>query len=214
MDAKLARIRLIEMDLNQTKLGKKLHIPRNRVNDALAGRREGRKYQSRIANFLGLPKDRARRASDDESPYIAHWRISQTVSHARPMKTTTLMISIFINCSKNRTALRGLGPWLLTLLLWSVGAGDRFNKYFNKWKIDFASGGFMDKTGNANYIRLPLRLQDLIEKRARKEGRSKNEMIKHLIARGLHFSSFDVEDYTNLFFDSEGKNCQEVWQKL
>ncbi len=66
----------------------------------------------------------------------------------------------------------------------------------------------MDKTGNANYIRLPLRLAELVEKLARKEGRTKNEMIKHLISRGLHFSSYNVEEYTTIFFDLEGQNCR------
>ena len=54
MDSKEARIRLIELGFTQTQLGKKLRIPRNRVNDAIAGRREGRKYQKPIADFLKI----------------------------------------------------------------------------------------------------------------------------------------------------------------
>jgi plasmid maintenance system antidote protein VapI len=54
MDSKEARKRLIDLGLTQTQLGKKLHIPRNRVNDAIGGRREGRKYIKPIAKFLGL----------------------------------------------------------------------------------------------------------------------------------------------------------------
>lgn len=48
------RRRLIDMGINQTDLGKKINIPRNRVNDAIKGRREGRKYRKLIAEFLGL----------------------------------------------------------------------------------------------------------------------------------------------------------------
>ena len=67
----------------------------------------------------------------------------------------------------------------------------------------------MDKKGNATYLRLPLSLDALIEKQARKEGRGKNEMIVHLLARGLHFSHFDVEQYCTNFFDLEGQNGKE-----
>lgn len=45
---------LIDLGLNQTDLGKKTNIPRNRVNDAIKGRREGRRYRKLIADFLGL----------------------------------------------------------------------------------------------------------------------------------------------------------------
>jgi predicted transcriptional regulator len=48
------RKRLIDLGLNQTDLGKKTNIPRNRVNDAIKGRREGRRYRKLIADFLGL----------------------------------------------------------------------------------------------------------------------------------------------------------------
>ncbi len=67
----------------------------------------------------------------------------------------------------------------------------------------------MDKRGNATYLRLPLSLEDQIDKQSRREGRSKNEMIIHLIARGIHFSRFSVEDYCTNFFESEGQNCKE-----
>ncbi len=67
----------------------------------------------------------------------------------------------------------------------------------------------MDKKGNPVYLRLPLTLDSLIEKQARKEGRGKNEMIVHLIARGLHISCFDVEQYCTNFSDLEGQNCKE-----
>ncbi len=67
----------------------------------------------------------------------------------------------------------------------------------------------MDKKGNAVYLRLPLSLDALIEKQARKEGRGKNEMIVHLLARGLHQSIFDVEQYCTNFFDLEGQNGRE-----
>jgi len=67
----------------------------------------------------------------------------------------------------------------------------------------------MDKKGNPIYLRLPLTLDSLIEKQAKKEGRNKNEMIVHLIARGLHQSIFDVEEYTSNFFEHEGQFCRE-----
>jgi hypothetical protein len=67
----------------------------------------------------------------------------------------------------------------------------------------------MDKKGDPIYLRIPLTLDALVEKQARKEGRSKNEMIIHLIARGIHLSDFDVEQYTSNFFELEGQNCRE-----
>lgn len=67
----------------------------------------------------------------------------------------------------------------------------------------------MDKKGNAIYLRIPLALEAFIEKQAKIEGRNKNEMIVHLIARGLHQSLFDVEQYTNNFFYLEGQNRRE-----
>jgi hypothetical protein len=67
----------------------------------------------------------------------------------------------------------------------------------------------MDKKGNPTYLRLPLSLEAAVQTQSLKEGRSKNEMIIHLIARGLHFSSFNIEDYCTLFFDLEGQNCRE-----
>lgn len=67
----------------------------------------------------------------------------------------------------------------------------------------------MDKRGDPTYLRLPISLNALIEKQAQKEGRSKNEMIIHLIARGLHQSFFDVEQYCTNFFDLEANNGKE-----
>ncbi len=68
----------------------------------------------------------------------------------------------------------------------------------------------MDKRADPTYIRLPLKIDSLIEDLARKEGRSKNEMIIHLIARGIHLTSYDVEKYLILnFFDLQGQNCKE-----
>ncbi len=54
MDSKTVRKRLIDLGLTQTQLGKKHNIPRNRINDALAGGTEGRKYLKAIVDFLGL----------------------------------------------------------------------------------------------------------------------------------------------------------------
>jgi hypothetical protein len=51
---KQTKIQLIKLGITQTQLSKKLKIPRNRVNDAIMGRREGRKYQSQIAKFLKI----------------------------------------------------------------------------------------------------------------------------------------------------------------
>jgi len=68
----------------------------------------------------------------------------------------------------------------------------------------------MDKRGDPTYIRLPLKIDSLVEELARKEGRGKNDMIIHLIARGIHFSSYETEKYFMLnFFDLEGQNCKE-----
>lgn len=63
----------------------------------------------------------------------------------------------------------------------------------------------MDKKGNPIYLRLPLKLETLIEEQAKKEGRSKNEMVIHLIARGLHQSNFLIDQYCNSFDDNQGK---------
>jgi transcriptional regulator with XRE-family HTH domain len=52
MDIKKIKIRLIKLGLTQTELGRKLGIPRNRVNDAISGRREGKKYQCEILAYL------------------------------------------------------------------------------------------------------------------------------------------------------------------
>ena len=68
----------------------------------------------------------------------------------------------------------------------------------------------MDKRGDPTYIRLPLKIDSLVEELARKEGRGKNDMIIHLIARGLHLSIFDVEQYCTNFFDQEGQNGKET----
>jgi hypothetical protein len=55
-----------------------------------------------------------------------------------------------------------------------------------------------------------LKIDSLVEEFARKEGRSKNEMIIHLITRGIHLTSYDVEKYSLLnFFDLQGQNCKE-----
>ena len=62
----------------------------------------------------------------------------------------------------------------------------------------------MDKKGNPNYLRLPLKLEASIEEQAKKEGRGKNEMIMHLIARGLHLSNFEIADYCNSFEECKG----------
>ncbi len=51
---KWAKKRLIDLDLTQTQLAKKRKIPRNRVNDAINGRREGKKYLPMI--ILALKK--------------------------------------------------------------------------------------------------------------------------------------------------------------
>lgn len=68
----------------------------------------------------------------------------------------------------------------------------------------------MDKRADASYIRLPLKIDSLVEDLARKEGRGKNEMIIHLIARGIHLSSFNIQEYS--FTDClelQGKNRNE-----
>ena len=62
----------------------------------------------------------------------------------------------------------------------------------------------MDKKGNPIYLRLPLKLEALIEEQAKKEGRSKNEMVIHLLARGLHQSNFLIAQYCNSFDDVQG----------
>ena len=54
MNIKKAKKRLIDLSLTQTKLAKILGIPRNRINDAIMGRREGKKYQIVIAKFLEI----------------------------------------------------------------------------------------------------------------------------------------------------------------
>lgn len=48
------RKRLIDLGLSQTELGKKINVPRNRINDAIKGRREGTRYRKIIADFLEI----------------------------------------------------------------------------------------------------------------------------------------------------------------
>jgi hypothetical protein len=67
----------------------------------------------------------------------------------------------------------------------------------------------MDKTGDPSYIRLPAKLELLIIEQADKEGRNKNQMIIHLIARGLHLTNYRLADYCSSFFNLEGQNCHE-----
>ncbi len=67
----------------------------------------------------------------------------------------------------------------------------------------------MDKTGDPSYIRLPAKLELLIIEQADKEGRNKNQMIIHLIARGLHHTNYRLQEYCTSFYDSEGQNCHE-----
>lgn len=57
MNSKRIRKRLIDLDLSQTQLARKLNIPRNRFNDAIAGRREGKKYLPMI--ILALKNKKA-----------------------------------------------------------------------------------------------------------------------------------------------------------
>jgi hypothetical protein len=64
----------------------------------------------------------------------------------------------------------------------------------------------LDKKGNPIYLRLPLKLEALIEEQAKKEGRSKNEMVIHLVARGLHQSNFLIDHYCNSFDDIQANN--------
>ncbi len=68
----------------------------------------------------------------------------------------------------------------------------------------------MDKRADASYIRLPLKIDSLVEDLARKEGRGKNEMLIHLIARGIHLSSFNIQDYSFTDFqETQGHNRNE-----
>ena len=68
----------------------------------------------------------------------------------------------------------------------------------------------MDKKGNANYLRLPLALEAVVEELAHAEGRTKNEMIVHLLSLGVHIKKFKIESYCSTnFFDLEGHNCKE-----
>jgi DNA-binding transcriptional regulator YiaG len=52
MNAKKIRKKLIDLELSQTELAKILGIGVNRVNDAIADRREGKKYQKLITDYL------------------------------------------------------------------------------------------------------------------------------------------------------------------
>lgn len=66
----------------------------------------------------------------------------------------------------------------------------------------------MDKTGNPTYIRLPLSLEAKIEELSKIEGRTKNQMIIHLLSIGLHIKDFRIDQYcSNNFFSEEGQNC-------
>jgi hypothetical protein len=68
----------------------------------------------------------------------------------------------------------------------------------------------MDKTGNPTYLRLPRSLEAKIDELARAEGRTKNQMIIHLLSLGVHTKSFRIDDYcsTNFFCD-ERQSCKE-----
>ena len=50
------RKRMIDLGLTQTQMARLIGIPRNRINDALKGRREGTRYQQAILDFL-YPKN-------------------------------------------------------------------------------------------------------------------------------------------------------------
>lgn len=65
----------------------------------------------------------------------------------------------------------------------------------------------MDKRGDPIYFRPPLKMRVLIDEQRKKEGRGLAEMVLHLIARGLHASGFDVNDYCNSFDEDQGNKC-------
>jgi transcriptional regulator with XRE-family HTH domain len=52
MNEKKIKKRLIDLGLSQTELSQQINIPRNRINDAIKGRREGRRYTQQILDFL------------------------------------------------------------------------------------------------------------------------------------------------------------------
>jgi transcriptional regulator with XRE-family HTH domain len=52
MNEKKIKKRLIDLGLTQTELSQQINIPRNRINDAIKGRREGRRYTQQILDFL------------------------------------------------------------------------------------------------------------------------------------------------------------------
>jgi transcriptional regulator with XRE-family HTH domain len=52
MNEKKVRKRMIDIGVTQTQMANITGIPRNRVNDALRGRREGRRYVQQILDFL------------------------------------------------------------------------------------------------------------------------------------------------------------------
>jgi hypothetical protein len=52
MNEKKIKKRMIDLDLTQTLLSRAINIPRNRINDAIKGRREGRRYAQQILDFL------------------------------------------------------------------------------------------------------------------------------------------------------------------
>ena len=67
----------------------------------------------------------------------------------------------------------------------------------------------MDKRGNPIHIRLPLKLENLIDDYAQEHGLRKYDAIIHLLARGIHFSrivsNFHIGDYTDNFFKEQGE---------
>lgn len=68
----------------------------------------------------------------------------------------------------------------------------------------------MEKKGDPQYIRFPLSMECEIQKLSEEEGRSKAEMIKVLVAIGLHIKRFHLKDYCSAFGESEENTCYET----
>lgn len=71
------------------------------------------------------------------------------------------------------------------------------------------SGGDMDKTGQAIYVRLPLSLEGKLRARARKDGRTLCRQIVITLEAGEYLFDFHISEDSQIFFEMEGKNCKD-----
>lgn len=71
-----------------------------------------------------------------------------------------------------------------------------------------------EKKGGPQYTRFPLSMESEIERLAEDEGRSKAEMVKVLVAIGLHIKRFRIREYCTALVESEENSCSDIERVL